>query len=267
MKINILVSTMNISEKREYVDLLNRMNISKDSIVINQVTNNNKLMNCNLKNSNRLFSYNEKGLSKSRNKGINKSFADICVLADDDMVYNPKYEEVINEAYSKYKDADLIAFYVSSENPNNIKPKLKEGKINLLKSLKIQSVQLTFKRQSIIENNISFDEKFGAGEEFFMGEENIFIIDCIKKGLKIYSYPVEIAKLINRESTWFKGYNKQYFIVKGACFYRMSKMLWFILCVQFAVRKIKLYKENFCLLSAIKYMIEGKKKYIKTTNS
>ena len=123
MKIDILISTMNIFEKSEYLNLLEKMNIKNNSIVINQCPESNRLLICIEYGNNKLFSYNEKGLSKSRNKALGKSDADICVIADDDIKYDDKYKEIIEKAYKKYPKADLIAFYVNSENPNNIKPK------------------------------------------------------------------------------------------------------------------------------------------------
>ncbi len=52
----------------------------------------------------------------------------------------------------KYKDAGIIAFYVDNVDKKNLKKKKrKEGKINLITSMKIQSVQITFKRKSIID--------------------------------------------------------------------------------------------------------------------
>ena len=262
MSIDILISTMNLNSIKEYDSLIKKMNIKGNSIVINQCPNNDIILENIDKDNNKLFSYREKGLSKSRNIAIDKSDADICVIADDDLEYVDDYKKIINDAYGEFPDADMIAFYVSSDNPNNKKTKLKKGKVDVLRTFKIQSVQISFKRKRIIEKNIRFDESFGAGTNKYMGEENIFIFDCIKSGLKLYSYPVELAKLDNSESTWFKGYNKKYFEVKGACFYRMSRVFWFLLCLQFAIRKRKLYKKETSFLNAVRYMCSGKKQYI-----
>lgn len=264
MKTEILVSTMNIKDNSEYKKLLNNLNIKENSVVINQCPSIKTKVN-NIKNGkNKLFTFSEKGLSKSRNKAIKFSSADICVVADDDLKYVDNYSQIINDAYNKYKDADIIAFYVSSENPNNVKAKLKEGKVSFLNSFKIQSVQLTFKTKSIKDNNLKFDERFGAGSNLYMGEENIFLVDCLKAKLKIYSYPVEIAKLSNRESTWFKGYDRDYFKVKGACFYRISKYFWVLLFIQFIIRKRKEYIKSISSMDAFKNMLIGKINYQNT---
>ena len=178
-------------------------------------------------------------------------------------MYEKGYKEIIKEGYKKYPDADIITFYVDNIDANRRKIKRKEGKINFVKSMRIQSVQITFKRQSIIDKGIKFNEKFGSGTELYMGEENIFLIECLKKGLKIYYIPITIATIQDNNSTWFKGYNKKFFYVKGIVFYKMSKILYPILILQFAIRKRKLYNNNVKTLKAIQYMFNGIKKYKK----
>ncbi len=262
MTVEVLISTMNLENSTMYNRLLKDMNIKGKSVVINQCPSiDTKLKNIS-KGNNKIFNFHEKGLSKSRNKAIKYSTADISLIADDDLQYVSNYEQIVEDAYKKFPDADIIAFYVSSDNINNIKPRLKEGKVNMLRSFKIQSVQLSLKISSIKKRNIKFDEEFGAGSKLFMGEENIFLIDCLKSKLKIYSYPVEIAKLTNRKSTWFKGYDNEYFQIKGAFFCRINRYLWFLLCIQFIIRKRNEYTNSISPLNALKNMIIGRKKYI-----
>lgn len=254
MKVEVLISTMNLNDEKE---LIERMNVNK-YVIINQVENEN---NIKIQNSNcKVFSYCEKGLSKSRNRAINESDGDIIVIADDDMKYYEDYEKKIISAYEKYKDADIIAFHVESCDSKRAKKKRKEKKISFLTSMKIQSVQLTIKRESIVNNNLKFNEKFGAGAKWFMGEENIFLYDCLKKGLKIYYVPNTIAKLNDSDSTWFRGFNREYFIIKGGVFYEMSKIFCSLYILQFAIRKKKLYKNEMTIMQAIKFMNQGKKK-------
>lgn len=257
MKIEVLVSTMNLENHKEFI---NKMKV-EESIVINQTTN--KEIENITGGEHLLYNYQEKGLSKSRNRAIENSNADICIIADDDLVYERGYKEIIKEGYRKYPDADIITFYVDNIDADRRKIKRKEGKINFVKSMRIQSVQITFKRQSIIDKGIKFNENFGSGTELYMGEENIFLIECLKKGLKIYYIPITIATIQDNDSTWFKGYNKKFFYVKGIVFYKMSKVLYPILILQFAIRKRKLYNSKVKFLKAIQYMFDGVKKYKK----
>ena len=97
-----------------------------------------------------------------------------------------------------------------------------------------------------------------------MGEENIFLYDCIKKGLKIYYEPVQIASLREEESTWFKGYNEIFFISRGANYAAMSKCMSYLLILQFAIRKRYLYKDNMSMWQALNLMNKGRREYLKS---
>ncbi len=258
MKIEVLVSTMNLKNHEE---LIKNMNIS-ESVVINQTQ---KIELEDVKSGkNRLYNYQEKGLSRSRNRAIENSNADICVIADDDVRYVDNYKTIIEEGYKKYPDADIIAFYVDNIDKNRHRPIHSERKINFITSMQIKSQQITFKRKSIIENNIRFDENFGTGTDLFMGEENIFLTECIKKGLKIYYIPITTNIIQTNISTWFNGHNERFFNVKGAVYYRISKILSNILILQFAIRKYRKYKKEINLINAIKYMFIGKRNYKKS---
>lgn len=259
MKITTLVSTMNQTENQK---LIEKMNIEENYVVINQITNKNIDLPEKCEYDNGIcISYKGKGLSKSRNQAINEASTNICVIADDDMVYVKDYCNIIKKSYEKYKDTDIIAFVVEHEDKKYEKKIMKEGKIGFLKSMKISSVQMTIKKESLLQKGIKFDENFGAGSEYYMGEENIFLFDCLKKGLKIYYVPKKIALLKKSESTWFKGYTKEYFNNFGAVYYRMTKIFYPIFIMQYAIRKYKYYKENFTMIQVIKYMFEGVRKY------
>lgn len=260
MNIEVLVSTMNLKNQEQ---LIKKMNIKK-SVIINQTKNIN--LPDITEGKNRLYSYNEKGLSRSRNKAIENSIADICLIADDDVKYENNYEKIVEEGYKKYPDADIIAFYLDNVDENIYRPKRKEGKINFVKSMQIKSSQITFKRKSIIEKGIRFNERFGTGSELYMGEENIFLAQCLKKNLNIYYIPITIVVTQENNSSWFKGHNEYNFNVKGAVYYEMSKRLYPILILQFALRKRKLYSKEVKTLNAIKYMFEGVHKYKKSKN-
>lgn len=260
MKIEVLVSTMN---KNKY-ELENKMNIKSDAVIINQ-TDDDSYKEYDIEGKKiKFISMNEIGLSKSRNRAIENASGDICIIADDDVVYNEEYISTIRKEYEKFKEADIIAFDVPSKNISRPTTINKEGYIGYLKSMKISSFQITFKREKILEKNIKFLENFGAGAEHSMGEENIFLFSCISKGMKIAYSNKKIGIVNHEESTWFKGYNKKYFEDLGAVYYAMSSKLSYVFILQFAIRKHKLYREYISFFKALRYMLEGRKEYLKS---
>lgn len=261
MRVEMLVSTMN----QKNLSILKKMNISGKSTVINQVTDENiqELKNIDQEEV-KFISLKDKGLSKSRNMALNNATAEICVVCDDDMEYQTDYEQTILKHYIENPDIDIIIFQVQKKDGSFYKNyKKKKKTLNLLSIMKVSSVEITFKRESIIKAGIKYNELFGAGSKFFMGEESIFLSQCVKAGLKVLYVPEVIGTLSDSESTWFRGYDNKYFMVKGACFYAMSPKFYFVLILQFAMRKYKYYKKTISLLNAINSMIKGKREYEK----
>jgi len=254
MKIEVLISTMHQSN----MDIFSKMNIKSDALAVNQCDHEYRvervINNCNVF---RMISLFDRGLSKSRNLAIHNSSADICVIADDDLFYENNYVEIIIEAYKKNPDADIIAFSVPSSNKERPTKILKKTNVNVLQSMKLASFQLTFRRKRIVDNQISFNTLFGAGSIYVCGEENIFLIECFRKGLKVKFVNIRIASVDHKESTWFQGFNELYLKTKGAMFYEMSSTFWLPLILQFAIRKYKLYQSSFSLLNAMKYLFKG----------
>ncbi|QNO13384.1 glycosyltransferase family 2 protein [Alkalicella caledoniensis] len=258
MNLEVLVSTMN---QRDY-SLINKMNIQSNAVVINQCNDNSQIEFLHSQHRIRWINKSERGLSKSRNLAIKSSEADICMISDDDLIYVDDYVEKVKAQFDKYPNADIITFQVEG-----IEEKFKDyhvevRELNYLTSMKVASVEIAFKRDSIIGNKIKFDENFGAGARFQMGEENIFLTQCLQKGLNILYVPVKIADLHIGESSWFNGYNKDYFISKGAQFTAMSRMLANVYIIQYVLRKHKLFKNDISRFRALKLMMIGRKEYL-----
>lgn len=262
MKLQVLVSTMNQVEK----SIIDSMNIVTDAVIINQCAKEEYEEIVFKGNRIDWIDSNEKGLSKSRNKAIKKAKEEICLLADDDLEYIPNYERVVLESFSKFPKADIIAFQVHGIEKEFKQYSATVKKIGFLSAMKIASVEIAFRTKSIKEADIHFDELFGSGSEYFMGEESIFLYDCLKKNLNIVYVPLKIADLHMGESTWFNGFNKMYFLSKGAAYTRMSKKYCLILILQFAVRKYKLYSDEVKIMQSIKYMLEGRRSYLKSNS-
>lgn len=253
MKIQLLLSTMNLKNQKENLELLEKMNVKIDSLTINQITKDAINEQNDLKSKNKLISIKEKGLSKSRNRAIQNSDADICVIADDDVKYVDNFQNIIINEYEKNNQYDIICFFVESQGKRKIK-KMMTSKICKLQTMRICSVQITFKRKSIMQNSMKFNENFGAGTYINRGEETIFLWKCIENGLKIKYVNKKIADVDFEKSSWFTGFNEEYFIKQGRVFYELSHKFYKLLILQYAIRKYHLYRKNFGISKAIKLM-------------
>lgn len=253
--IEVLIATMYKNSEDEIIELVKKMNIQSDAIVINQ--NDSWIEKKEISFENKKIKYictNEKGLSKSRNLALAHSTKEIIVIADDDLVYDDGYDQTIMNEYNRNKNAEGIAFFVELEGyPKDMNFIQSNKPINKIESMKLCSVYLTFKLSSIKKQK--FDESFGAGSRYTMGEESIFLFDLLEKNKKIFYCPKKIAYAQLGESTWFNGFNKKYFFDKGATYQRMFGNMSFFMSLQFILRKKSLFNQS--ILSSYLYMLNG----------
>ncbi len=197
-----------------------------------------------------------RGLSVSRNLGILNSKADICIVADDDEIFEDNLLHNIKQGYEKYPQADLIIFTVGNRPDKFGKIARKLRKIELLKVI---SVRITFRLKSIKSKNILFDPLLGSGTGSTGGEENKFVLDCYKQGLKIYYVPLRIATVRPmKNSRWFSGYNKQFFYNRGKTT-RYIYGFWFagIYAIYFLIFKHHIYSQTISIFQAGKSLFAG----------
>ena len=93
------------------------------------------------------------------------------------------------------------------------------------------------------------------------GDDTLFIVDCLKKGLKLYSSPIVLGNICSDTSTWFKGYNKKYFFDKGALFTAISNNFRYFLIIQYLLRHKEVLKD-IGFKEAYKIMLERQPKHL-----
>jgi len=150
------------------------------------------------------------GLSRNRNNAILMSTAQICLIADDDNLYKPEYVDRIFDTWIKNPDADIITFQAQTY----------QGKpLHTYPAPYICSQEITLRRESILSSNILFDERFGLGSRYLCaGEEDVFIFDARKAGLKI-KYEPQVIVQTDKDTTGIRFLtDKKVQITRGATF-------------------------------------------------
>ncbi len=262
MRVQVLIASMN----QEDHSLIKRMKICSDVIVGNQCDRNSidsfeiNGYQCTYLN------FAEKGVGLNRNNALMRANGDICLFADDDMVYCDNYVETVQSAFEKYPDADVIIFNLFEKHPTRYIIKRTE-KVGYFNYLRYGTARIAVRLSSIRKNGICFNLCFGGGTQHQHGEDNLFLTECLKKGLRIYAVPSYIAKLTEeRKSTWNTGFNKKYLRDQGCLYKAISNRWWKLLCLQDAIRRHRRdYGVDF--LTAYKVMINGGKVFGKNLDN
>lgn len=162
-----------------------------------------------------------RGVGINRNEVLMRASADICIFADDDMIFKDGYADKVAEWFDSIPDADILIFNLECDKKRYINTKVK--KINRFNYGKYGAARMAFKRDAVMFSGVSFHTQFGGGSKYSCGEDTIFLKECIEKGLKVYAVPETIASISDDESSWFGGFNDKYFFDKGVLYYVLSK--------------------------------------------
>lgn len=258
MTLQVLVATMH--QPRGNYSLLERMNIQSDAIVCNQCDR-NEFEEFVWKGHNiKWLSFAERGVGLNRNNALMRATADILLFADDDVIYEDDYPAMIISGFEQNKKADAIVFNMKeSRHGEALHDRVKRtGRTNRKGLSSYATFLIAVKNIRVKERNIVFHRMFGGGTEYSCGEDTIFLQECVKRGLRVYTSTITIGKVYHGESTWYSGINDKYFVDKGVLYNYLYPRLSKVLCLYHVIKHRKMYNE-YGLYNAVMQMWLGTK--------
>ncbi len=173
----------------------------------------------------KIYKHSSTGLSKNRNYLLEKATADLLLISDDDVEYTPQNLIDVINAFNNHPDSDILTFKYSSLKSTKFYP---DKSFNLRKPEKgyyCSSIEIAFRRSSI-QNVIKFNERFGIGGIFMTGEEDLFLNDCIHKGLHGTYIPLIIASHNHLSTSERECQNPKLIQAKGGIFIHLYPYSW-----------------------------------------
>jgi glycosyltransferase involved in cell wall biosynthesis len=215
----------------------------------------------------KVINSNERGLSKSRNLALKNATGKILLIADDDEVFIENFDSKLVKAYNKYPSSVSIIFEIADENGSKYRKYPKEEIIlpNYYELFNCLSIEITLNKTVFNKLNVSFDENFGLGSIFNMGEEAIFLVDIHNKNQQIRFYP-EVIVMHPTISTNDKLDFKERYYIQGAFLARIFRFGFYFqiatkLFFDLKQKKIKFKHTPQAIMKAF----EGKYKYREIT--
>lgn len=133
------------------------------------------------------------GSSNNRNHAIAISSAPICLTADDDLKYTAAQLLNVVKTFEDNPDIDLASFRYSG--PDNKEYPAEETDLNfpLPKDFYSTSFEIAFRREAVA-SHIFYNPFFGINSpRLVCGDDSVFLLDCINKGLRCRFFPVTIT--------------------------------------------------------------------------
>ncbi|WP_426710493.1 glycosyltransferase [Cetobacterium sp. SF1] len=265
MKIEVLVATIN----QKNTDLYEKMNLQTDAIIANQSKEYSYIEKIKKNHIVKMITTKEIGVGRNRNQALLYATGDICLFADDDMCYIEGYEKIVKEAFQKIPKADIIIFNIETIGKETRKRRIntKIKKLNKFNILNYGAARIAIKRNEQLKKNIWFSLLYGGGALYSSGEDSLFLIEALQKGMNIYAYPEKIANIKQESSTWFKGYTEKYFEDKGYWIANAFPKLKYLVILYFFY-KLSSFNKNFSKLKIYKFLKNGINKFdIKKENN
>lgn len=179
----------------------------------------------------------QQGVGKNRNTALLYATADICIFADDDVRYVDGYKDKVIAAFQEVKDADVLIFNLTVKSQKRTeKQNSSVKKCKKWNALGYGTYRIAVKLNAVKRVNVWFTQLFGGGCKYPSGEDSLWLLEALRKGLKIYTYPLVIGEVKHEDSTWFKGFNDEYFFGKGAWTQTAWPKLKYVMFLYYLVR-------------------------------
>lgn len=238
MRLQFLVSAVDQDVK----ELAKTMRLQADSIIVNQGRKNR--FESFLHDGHRIECWHmeKKGVGLSRNTAILQADGDICLFADEDIVYRQGAAETVLRVFAQHPEADMLLFNVRVQEARRTYWTENAHRVRLYNCGRYPAYSFALRTAKLREKNVTFSLLFGGGAKYANGEDSLFLSDCIRKGMKVYAVPVEIGEEIPRPSTWFHGYDEKFFHDRGVLY----RALYGRLAVPLGLRFLYRNRERMC---------------------
>lgn len=208
----------------------------------------------------RMITTNTKGVGKNRNEGLIYANADICLFADDDIIYVDDLESIILREFERFPKADIIVFNLNTD--SNVREQIvckETHRHRRFERMPWGAVRIAFRLNSVRKANLWFNTLFGGGCVFPSGEDSMWLLEAKRKGLTFYVSKETIGSVSFDTSTWFTGYDERFFFGKGAYCESAHKFLTIIWELYYVWRYRK--KGELSIRNKLRWVRNGGKGY------
>lgn len=253
MIVQVLASVMNQTVK----EIAEKMNLDSDAVVINQCDRLGYEELAYRGHNVRFFSFPDRGVGRSRNEAIMRADGDICLFADEDIIYEAGYARAIEKEFENQPQADMILFNIEVEEARRTYHIRERKRVRWYNCGRYGAVSFAVRRESLLASGVTFHLLFGGGARYSNGEDSLFLKEFIKKGYRVCTAPVTIGREEAGDSTWFSGYNEKFFHDRGVLYSYLYGRLSRVMALRFlAAHRGKLCGETG-IRQAYRWMRDG----------
>ena len=197
------------------------------------------------------------GVAANRNNAIKYRFKDcVYVISDDDVEYDRKLNNEIIKSVRKF---GAITFQIC-RNSNTLFKSYSKNTYNhsLLTIGSVGSVEIAF-NDAFLRDMTLFNERFGPGARFSIGEDFIFMFDNVVRKRRKIQY-CTIPFVYHPDVSTGKKFSYDINVGRGAMFRYCFGYIGLLVNLLFAVKKWTVYRSQISFVVIIREMYVGWKR-------
>ena len=132
------------------------------------------------------------GAARSRNAALQVD-TDLLLFADDDLVLLTQNYPALMRAFADAPQMDILCGRLLTPEGQPRKAYGHPGPQSRWTTAKFGTPEIALRPARIRAAGVQFDEGFGAGAAVPLGDEPIFLADCLRAGLRVDHLPLDLA--------------------------------------------------------------------------
>lgn len=166
-----------------------------------------------------------RGVARNRNSLLSMITAPLALWSDDNDYNSPEHIATVLKAFEENPDADLISFRADHPMIDKYDPPFRWDWPHIAKGYYLSTSELAMRPERVLGKGV-FNENFGVGAFFPIGEEEIYARDLAGNGCRWRYLPVEIVHTPG-DSTSERIDNTEGMVrTKGAVMLHFHPMTW-----------------------------------------
>ena len=234
MRLQVLAVTMH----REDLSIAEQMNIRCDALVANQADRDEVLCTDTAYGQIKMITTPTRGVGLNRNIALAAATGDILLLADDDVVYRDDMPRQVVQAFEENPQADVLVFGMEMVRDGAVFETRQDSfhRLHVWNAMRYGTYRIAVRRRALVDQHITFHQRFGGGCPFSAGEDTLFLKACLDRGLSVYAHPYVLGRCCKDRSSWFVGYNDKYFYDKGVLVRQLFPRTAYLAALYFGAR-------------------------------
>ncbi len=239
-------------------ELASQMHIASDAVIVSQKEETDSTEEFEL-NGNRIkvIRQNNKGVGLSRNTCLENSTADVILFGDEDIVYDDGYMEKVIAEFNAHPEADILLFNVRVCEERRTYWNDSYHKVGRYNCGRYPAYSIAARSSALKMSGVKYSLLFGGGAKYSNGEDSLFLMDCIKKGLRVFADTAVLGEEVPRPSTWFFGYTDKYFYDRGVLYYFLYGSLAKLCGLRWLLKTKSEYSGKYPFKQAKKMLFQG----------